>query len=76
MCTLILNIIYMDILLIGKVSQETARIANSLTTSSSWAIYKDQNTLFHVVAQDGPKVYISDGTTIIEEQFANLIIWQ
>jgi hypothetical protein len=66
----------MDILLIGKVSQETAKIANSLTTSNTWAIYANGNTLFHVVAQDGPKTFISDGTTIIEEQFCNLITWQ
>ena len=73
---LILNIIYMDILLIGKVSTDTAKIVNSLTTSATWAIYKDKNILFHVVASDGTKSFISDGHTVIQEDNANLIIWQ
>ena len=67
----------MDLLLIGKVSQDTAKIVNNLTTSSMWAIYKDQNILFHVIASDGPnKCFISDGQTVIQEDNANLIIWQ
>ena len=72
---LILNVIYSDILLLGEITKETATIINNLTTSSIWAMYKESNTVYQVVATDGNKSFISDGTNITATDTANLFIW-
>ena len=72
---LILNVIYSDILLLGEISKETAKIVNNLTTSSNWAMYKECNTVYQVIATDGNKSFISDGTNVTAEDTANLFIW-